>query len=570
MKSLITSFVAAIAGLLFIAVPQSLFASTEVVYIANWGNGLVRGLTTDGLDIGNITTNSVNQAQGIAIDTANNLYVASTSSNLVRRFSPSGVDMGVFAATGISDPRSIIFDSSGNLYVANVGTATVRRFSPTGVDLGNFISNGLANPTGMAFDEAGNLYVANYGLNQVKKFAPDGTYLGVAISEGLSQPIGLIAIPQTQGGGFYVANDFASSIIRYNAAGEIVSTLTSGTLGRLHYLASDSAGNIYVSRHIANAVRKFSSTGQDLGDFAVAGMSGPAAIVVRPASSSLSLGLIAYYPFSGNANDVSGNGNHGFANNAVLSPDRFGISNAAYKFNGANAQILVNDNVALQSLNSNYTFSAWVKFASFPNRDMSILMKSLGAGSQNNKWTLWKHVNPPFGVGVLTDGNFNIVQRNYDFPFITNRWYLISYTAAGTNATISVDGVTVSAQTGNLELPDTTGATLAIGGAEPGGNQWFNGDLDDIRIYDRALSASELAQLHAVGSGRILNVRKAVYLDSTLLEAGTDYQVQFSTNLSEWSNVGAAFTATNSNWRTTNYWDVDSWDNLFFRVLTLE
>jgi hypothetical protein len=50
----------------------------------------------------------------------------------------------------------------------------------------------------------------------------------------------------------------------------------------LHYLALDSAGNVYVSRIVANAVRKFSSTGQDLGDFAVAGLSGPAAIVIGP------------------------------------------------------------------------------------------------------------------------------------------------------------------------------------------------------------------------------------------------------------------------------------------------
>ena len=46
-------------------------------------------------------------------------------------------------------------------------------------------------------------------------------------------------------------------------------------------------------------------------------------------------GLIGWYPFTGNANDSSGNGNHATVNGAVLSSDRFGNANAAYSFNGS-------------------------------------------------------------------------------------------------------------------------------------------------------------------------------------------------------------------------------------------
>jgi len=555
-------FYTGVAGIVLTARCQA--QAADGFYVANYGNGSVRGFTDTGLDLGNITTTPVPQAQGIASDSANNIYVVSTSGNYIRRFAPSGADLGVFASTGISDARSLVFDTNGNLYVANVGTATVRRFSPTGVDLGNFVSNELSNPTGMAFDEAGNLYVANYYLNQVKKFSPDGTFLGVAISAGLNQPIGLVVIPQAQGGGFYVANDFASSVIRYDAAGNIVSTLTSGSLGRLGYSTLDAAGNLYVTRMTANAIRKFSPADQDLGDFAVTGLDVPAAIIVRQ-PDPLTRGLVAHYPFSGNANDTSGNGNNGFPNNATLAADRFGLTNSAYRFNGVNAQILVNDNPALASLGSNYTFIAWAKFATLPNRDMSLLIKSFGAGSGNNKWILWRHVNPPVGIGLLT-GAEPAGQWNSEYPLTTNRWYMISVVAAGTNATISVDGATVAVQAGNTSLSDTTGASLSIGGVEPSGNTWFAGDLDEIRIYNRALSEDEVGKIYSLESGPILNLRKAVYFDSTALQVGSKYQVQFSTDVSNWTNFGTAFIATSSNWRSTNYWDVASWDKLFFRV----
>ena len=64
----------------------------------------------------------------------------------------------------------------------------------------------------------------------------------------------------------------------------------------------------------------------------------------------------------------------------------------------------------------------------------------------------------------------------------------------------------------------------------------------------------------------ILNLRKAVYVDSSNLKIGANYQLQVSTGLNTWTNSGTAFTATNSTWRSTNYWDVDGWSQLFFRL----
>jgi len=65
-------------------------------------------------------------------------------------------------------------------------------------------------------------------------------------------------------------------------------------------------------------------------------------------------GLIAYYAFSGNANDQSGNSNNGTVTNATLTSDRFGNANSAYSFNGSSV-ITVNNSATLKSISSNYS-----------------------------------------------------------------------------------------------------------------------------------------------------------------------------------------------------------------------
>ena len=61
-------------------------------------------------------------------------------------------------------------------------------------------------------------------------------------------------------------------------------------------------------------------------------------------------GLVGWWPFNGNANDESGNGNHGTVNGATLTQDRFGNANMAYGFDGVDDWILINENSIIQLL----------------------------------------------------------------------------------------------------------------------------------------------------------------------------------------------------------------------------
>ena len=83
---------------------------------------------------------------------------------------------------------------------------------------------------------------------------------------------------------------------------------------------------------------------------------------LQAARGDLTNGLVAYYPFNGNADDTSGNGNNGTVIAAVLTTDRLGNANSAYAFNGSTSLITVPDAPSLRVTND-ITVSCWVNFS---------------------------------------------------------------------------------------------------------------------------------------------------------------------------------------------------------------
>ena len=126
------------------------------------------------------------------------------------------------------------------------------------------------------------------------------------------------------------------------------------------------------------------------------------------------IGLAAYYPFTGNANDLSGNLNHGIVSGAILTTDRFGNNNSAYEFNGTSSYIRVADN-ANNDLDSLYTISAWyMPYAGYGSG-------SAPAWTGNmiiNKWGVGGINNAQFMFGVNTAGTF--VASNFTHTVVTN------------------------------------------------------------------------------------------------------------------------------------------------------
>lgn len=203
-------------------------------------------------------------------------------------------------------------------------------------------------------------------------------------------------------------------------------------------------------------------------------------------------GLVAYYPFNGNANDESGNYNNGMSIGAILTPDRFNIPNKAYSFNGINSYINVTHTSSIQPTGG-LTLSSWFNLNSL-NRTSSILGKgyesnigwySLRYDSASQKIDFQINFTGYVGGPHYTVSTFSFIQ-----PYM---WYHVTATYDGSNMKIYLNGYPENTSF----IPGTLGSNygdLKIGKCAEGYN--LNGALDDIRIYNRALSNSEIQLLY--------------------------------------------------------------------------
>lgn len=210
-------------------------------------------------------------------------------------------------------------------------------------------------------------------------------------------------------------------------------------------------------------------------------------------------GLIAYYPFAGNANDASGNGHHGTLRGTTqptLTADRFGTPNSAYFFPNAG-------DIGLGSIGPRTgTWAAWVKRASTSGN-----FKTVVAGSQCSSAFFGVYTNNNLGLGGQCNTPFVPVAAS---NLANLNWHHIVGTYDGSRVKLYIDGVlkTDVARSGLFRGNDAIG----IGG---NAGEYFHGTIDEVYIYNRALSASEVTTLF-----------NAVSIDSPpVADAGDDFSV---------------------------------------------
>jgi hypothetical protein len=283
------------------------------------------------------------------------------------------------------------------------------------------------------------------------------------------------------------------------------------------------------------------------------------------AQSFLTNGLVAYYPFNGNANDASGHGNNGIVMNAQLTTNRFGQASAAYEFDGvqsSNGSRIVVTNKLLNTGQSGYTIQMW--FDSYSDSQGGVMFdtyfNSVGIGIGYSYFTAPYYAGSLIGAGsswdLRLDGNSTTPLAFNQLH--SNAWYCATLTKSNTVYCFYINGKLQFTGTNSLAASYNFNDGFTLG--SDGWDETFYGAIDDARIYNRALSSSEVAQLYAIESAPIVNIQKAVYLTSNNLWTGSNYQVQASSDLINWTNQGSVFTAT------TNYWDVANWNQLFFRL----
>ncbi len=200
--------------------------------------------------------------------------------------------------------------------------------------------------------------------------------------------------------------------------------------------------------------------------------------------------LVAHYPFTGNANDVSGNNLHGQSNGALLTTDMFGASQRAYYFNGGAQHILV-PNSPLLNFQNGITISCWFNAAALPDRETFLLSH----GSWQNRWKL--SITPGKLLRWTVNSLSGITDLDALLPLQTDSFYHVTATYDGSLMALYLNGGLHSYKLHN-GLIRTTALPFLIGQMLPGdANYNFKGVIDEVKIFNYALIPEAVSTLYA-------------------------------------------------------------------------
>lgn len=224
-------------------------------------------------------------------------------------------------------------------------------------------------------------------------------------------------------------------------------------------------------------------------------------------STSLKSGLIAYYSFDGNANDLSGNSYHGTVTNAILSTDRFGNKNSSYKFERSKIDVGVLPK--LGNSPTQITQSAWIlaptdqsNYCKLPImskrqiQDYSSSWISLGGGGNgtiNAPWVgqAYQLVNIHFYGAGITTANVSTSKTT------DGKWHLITGVRDGNIFRLYFDGVLQETHVDNNQIFSDNVMTIGFEGCWGFDcERYFVGEIDDVGIWNRPLTDKEVAYLY--------------------------------------------------------------------------
>ena len=241
------------------------------------------------------------------------------------------------------------------------------------------------------------------------------------------------------------------------------------------------------------------------------------------------VGLVAWYPFDdGNAKDMSGNGNHGTLYGPTLATDRFGNANKAYSFDGSNDYIqLPQDDLLDGSLNA--TITVWFRFHPDFVRGQLLSAGDVRDGLDPISMRLARGATEDFGFyntqtteTLKNDGILSIPQM--DSP----TWQLMTIVLKQQSQNSS----SVSTYLNNVKRGETVSQSLfrisydrpmmAQIGNMDSTSQYFKGSVDDVRIFNRALSANEVERLYQDESpNHFVDLNSSLSLEMIWVESGT-------------------------------------------------
>jgi len=219
--------------------------------------------------------------------------------------------------------------------------------------------------------------------------------------------------------------------------------------------------------------------------------SGHGQVVIKYLGSSaspLDIGLVAWYPLDGNGTDHSVTANHATVHGATPTADRHGVAGKALLFDGSNDYLEAAFNQTVSS--SAFTYSVWAKPTSTTTHHGSVITsRDIGQGfllykMPDNTWDFWVSKNSGW---LKVHGQA-----------ITFNWTAFALSYDGSTYNFYKNGSLLSSETGTYQPNTSKPLRIGAGRTESTANYFFKGVLDEVRIWNRGLSTSEITSLYSM------------------------------------------------------------------------
>jgi hypothetical protein len=201
------------------------------------------------------------------------------------------------------------------------------------------------------------------------------------------------------------------------------------------------------------------------------------------------------------ASDSSGNANNGALSGGTTWQPSAGVKAGAIKFDGVNGLVTVPDANTLDNTSA-FTLSYWFKAAAYPADSAGLVCKRTGISTDNAYTTYLKAADQHIYVDIDGSGN-----RFASAALIqTGAWYHAALVYDGSlpsaqRASLWINGaLDVTATESSATIPNYASSVM-VGNTHPGAANWFNGWVDDVRFYRRALSNAEIVALYGPNYG---------------------------------------------------------------------
>ncbi len=203
---------------------------------------------------------------------------------------------------------------------------------------------------------------------------------------------------------------------------------------------------------------------------------------------SVDNGLVAYYPMDGNGDDRSGFNNHAYISGSVSpTPNRFGTPGRALEFNGSDGFLIAANSPSLESPQQEISIAAWLYVRGYQGNWCGIMAKT--SSSNVGQYNIELNQNSEYRL------SFRGTRSTANHLWELNRWTFITITATQDSMFYFIDGQKISSRSYSQGNSIDT-MRLEIGRHRPGGTEYFNGFMDEFRIYNRRITDQEVFSLY--------------------------------------------------------------------------